>query len=175
MAFNPTTINQLLQQTTKEVDGLSMSLSQDKLDSQKSELLAGNIGNNVDFTYIYGELESLIKLCKDVIQIIEAIEPDITNITSLAAVTKIIDSIRGLISEFTIIHRMNIKHMHNIEIENIKQQNRLDTLDKKQELKNNTINITNNSDSNGIINTLPYSNDLMLEFEKFLQEKGYNE
>lgn len=173
--FNPATINQLLQQTTSQVDGLSQSLTEDKLNSQKSELVVGSVGSNVDYSRVYGELEILIKSAKDSLEIINAIDPDSTNPQTVAAVATLINSIKGLVAEFTVIHRMNIKHQHNIELESIKQQNRLDTLERRQELKNNTIHSGQSDQSSGdytVINTLPYSNDLMIEFEEFLKQKG---
>ena len=73
---------------------------------------------------------------------------------------------------------MNIKHQYNIELENIKQQHRLSTIEYKQEIKNNQQNLVNSdgevvNGSNTVIDaSIPWSSDLALEFMEFMKQRG---
>ena len=159
--------NQIISNISSQVDKLSLQLSQDK-----TNLVSGRNGEVVNYNHVYEELNSLIIYAKETLETLAAIEPDIIDPKQIQATASLISSIRGLVSEFSMIHRMNIKHQYNIELENIKQQHRLNTIEYKQEVRNQ-----NNSDvvGNATIvnnNSIPWSNDLILEFMEFMKQKG---
>lgn len=157
----------------QNIDKFSNQLVEDK-----NNIVSGQYGEHVNYNKIYEELSSLIKFSKEILETLAAIEPDVADPKQIQATASLITSIKGLVSEFSIIHKMNIKHQYNIELENIKQQHRLSTIEYKQEVKNNQQNLVNGdgevvNGSNTVIDaSIPWSSDLALEFMEFMKQRG---
>lgn len=61
-------------------------------------------------------------------QLLQSIDPDVTNPATLGATASLMNSIKGCISEFTKIHQQYIKFQHALQLEQIRHENKKDII-----------------------------------------------
>lgn len=81
-------------------------------------------GTTVSFDYVYKKIGQLIDNGNMTLQLLQSIDPDVTNPATLGATASLMNSIRGCISEFTKIHQQYIKFQNILELERIKHENK---------------------------------------------------
>ena len=91
-------------------------------------------GNTVSFDYVYKKIGQLIDNGNMTLQLLQSIDPDVTNPATLGATASLMNSIRGCISEFTKIHQQYIKFQNMIQLEKIKLENKKEILRYKKDL-----------------------------------------
>jgi len=68
------------------------------------------------------------------LQLLQSIDPDVTNPATLGATASLMNSIRGCISEFTKIHQQYIKFQNMLELERVKLENRKEIMKYRKDL-----------------------------------------
>ena len=96
--------------------------------SQTNGVLDKNFGASVSFDYVYKKIGQLIDTGNATMQLLQSIDPDVTNPATLGATASLMNSIKGCISEFTKIHQQYIKFQHAMQLEQIRHENKKDII-----------------------------------------------
>lgn len=153
--FNTIALDQLLNdaiQSTEEVHNQLIKSEDDELISQSAvspqidKLINQKNGQSVDYSRVYAQLEKLIENGNVALQVLGAIDPDVSGSDVAGSTASLLNAIKNCIAEFTKIHLQHIKFQQVLKLEQIKHKHKLEQLQiKKQiaEAKNK-----NNSNSN---------------------------
>lgn len=93
-------------------------------------------GGKISYDYVYKKIGQLIDHGNAALQVLESIDPDVTNPATLGATASLLNSIRGCISEFTKIHQQYIRFTQAIELEKIKHKNKKDLIAYRRKVNN---------------------------------------
>lgn len=96
--------------------------------SQTNGVVEKNYGNSVSFDYVYKKIGQLIDTGNSTMQLLQSIDPDVTNPATLGATASLMNSIKGCIAEFTKIHQQYIKFQNAIELERLRHENKKDII-----------------------------------------------
>lgn len=139
--FSAFDLDQLINDCTGQVDQVSQQLQTYK-DSQiipagnpSTKDLINNSGLTVDFNRVYGQLQKLIENGNAALETLAAIDPDTIQPATLGATATLMTAIKNCIAEFTKIHAIHIKHQLALDMENIRQKNKIQLMQIKQNLK----------------------------------------
>ena len=100
------------------------------------------------------------------LQLLQSIDPDVTNPATLGATASLMNSIRGCISEFTKIHQQYIKFQNILQLEKIKHENKKAIIKYRKDLADGKI------DSNAQQTDLfEVKSNTLLDFIEFQREK----
>ena len=100
------------------------------------------------------------------LQLLQSIDPDVTNPATLGATASLMNSIRGCISEFTKIHQQYIKFQNILQLEKIKHENKKAIIKYRKDLADGKI------DSNVQQTDLfEVKSNTLLDFIEFQREK----
>lgn len=107
------------------------------------------------------------------LQLLQSIDPDVTNPATLGATASLMNSIRGCISEFTKIHQQYIKFQHVLELERIKLENKKEIIKYRKDMADGKIG--NNIQQTDLFEVK--STDLLdyIEFKRKQMEGNKNE
>lgn len=139
--FTAFDLDQLINDCTGQVDQVSQQLSTYK-DQQvipcgnpQTKDLIDTTGLSVDFSRVYNQLEKLIQNGNAALQVLAAIDPDTIQPGTLTATATLMSAIKNCLSEFTRIHSIHIKHQLALDMEAVRQKNRIQLMQVKQNLK----------------------------------------
>lgn len=93
-------------------------------------------GGKISYDYVYKKIGQLIDHGNAALQVLESIDPDVTNPATLGATASLLNSIRGCISEFTKIHQQYIKFTQMIELEKLRHKNKKDIIVFRRKVNN---------------------------------------
>ena len=93
-------------------------------------------GGKISYDYVYKKIGQLIDHGNSALQVLESIDPDVTNPATLGATASLLNSIRGCISEFTKIHQQYIKFTQMIELEKLRHKNKKDIIMFRRKVNN---------------------------------------
>lgn len=96
--------------------------------AQTNGVVDKSSGASVSFDYVYKKIGQLIDNGNATMQLLQSIDPDVTNPATLGATASLMNSIKGCISEFTKIHQQYIKFQHACRLEEIRQKNKMDLI-----------------------------------------------
>lgn len=139
--FTAFDLDELINDCTGQVDEINKQLESY---SQNEVIPAGNpstkdlinaSGLSVDFSRVYNQLQQLIQNGNAALQTLAAIDPDTIQPSTLAATATLMTAIKNCLSEFTRIHSIHIKHQLALDMEAIRQKNRIQLMQVKQNLK----------------------------------------
>lgn len=153
-AFNASALDKLIDESLMETNQLKNELSNidvgnimynessnddylpddGKSWSQTNGVVDKTYGNSISFDYVYKKIGQLIDTGNATMQLLQSIDPDVTNPATLGATASLMNSIKGCISEFTKIHHQYIKFQHMVELEKIKLENKKEFTKYKKDL-----------------------------------------
>lgn len=93
-------------------------------------------GGKISYDYVYKKIGQLIDHGNAALQVLESIDPDVTNPATLGATASLLNSIRGCISEFTKIHQQYIRFTQTIELEKLRHKNKKDIIVFRRKVNN---------------------------------------
>jgi len=111
----------------------------DKPFAEKHDLIDHKSGDSVPYTYIYKKIGDLIDTGNASLQMLQSIDPDVTNPQLIAATGTLLNSIRGCISEFTKIHQQWIRFQQTLKFEKIKQENKKELIKFRKAVSTGTL------------------------------------
>lgn len=115
--FDPSLMDAILDSSEEQIFEIQNKIEEDK------ELMASK--TEVDSKRVYGELENLIGLGKEILKNAKyAIEIDPTAEGALTGVASVINAVKDIVKEFTKVHLQNLKFEQQIQIEKLKQKGR---------------------------------------------------
>ena len=100
------------------------------------------------------------------LQLLQSIDPDVTNPATLGATASLMNSIRGCISEFTKIHQQYIKFQNTLQLERIKHENKKAIIKYRKDLADGKLN-TNSQQTD----LFEVKSNTLLDFIEFQREK----
>ena len=104
--------------------------------SENKNIVDKSTGGKVSYDYVYRKIGQLIDHGNAALQMLESIDPDVTNPATLGATASLLNSIRGCISEFTKIHQQYIRYMQTIELEKMRHRNKKDLIVFRRKVNN---------------------------------------
>ena len=110
----------------------------EKAFSEKNNIISSD-GDSVCYSYIYKKIGDLVDTGNASLQMLQSIDPDVTDPSMLAATGSLINSIRGCISEFTKIHNQYIRLQQAIKLEKIKLDHKKELIKFRTDLRNGTL------------------------------------
>lgn len=157
------------------MDGLTQS-SEDEQDdylpdesktwAEAKSVVDKTYGTTVSFDYVYKKIGQLIDNGNMTLQLLQSIDPDVTNPATLGATASLMNSIRGCISEFTKIHQQYIKFQNALQLENIRLANRMKMLEFKKNLADGKI-----SSDTKTTDLFEVKSTTLLDFIEYQKEK----
>ena len=96
--------------------------------SQTKGVVNKTYGTSISFDYVYKKIGQLIDSGNATMQLLQSIDPDVTNPATLGATASLMNSIKGCIAEFTKIHQQYIKFQHSVELEKMRHEMKKDLI-----------------------------------------------
>jgi hypothetical protein len=155
--FNVTDLDKLVDesiadadQLKSEISGIDLSsdaFSIDSIDDQylddndrawsdNKDIVNRSNGGSISYDYVYKKIGQLIDTGNASLQMLQSIDPDVTNPATLGATASLLNSIRGCISEFTKIHQQYIRFQQTLQLEKIKLENRKEIIKYRRAVNN---------------------------------------
>lgn len=158
-----------------EIDLVGLEEEDDYLpDEDKNFLQKGEVikhtGDGIAYSYVYKKIGDLIDTGNASLQVLQSIDPDMTDPGILTATGTLINSIRGCIAEFTKIHQQWLRFQQQMKLQDRRLENQKKLLEFKEQLRNGTLNKTAEAEQ---LHQLG-SNEL-IEFLRWKKEKEENE
>jgi hypothetical protein len=141
----------------------------DKAFSEKNNIISDE-GDSVCYSYIYKKIGDLVDTGNASLQMLQSIDPDVTDPSMLAATGSLINSIRGCISEFTKIHNQYIRFQQAIKLEKIKLDHKKELTKYRTDLRNGTL-----SDGDQVSELFELGSTDLIEFLQWKKEKEERE
>ncbi len=168
--FTPVSLDSLINDVAGSVSELNEELT--TYDSEETNVVDPSINNminqkhgmTVDFKRTYAQLEKLIENGNNALQIIQAIDPDVSDPSTLGSIATLMNAIRGCITEFNKIHLQSIKYQQTRDLLELKHQHKLDEINAKTQ-HNNDIN-----DEDDVQVMQNWNSNEMLQFMKWKKE-----
>lgn len=104
------------------------------------------------------------------LQLLQSIDPDVTNPATLGATASLMNSIRGCISEFTKIHQQYIKFQNMLQLEQIKLENKKAIIKYRKDLADGKT-----GDNSQQTDLFEVKSTTLLDFVEFQREKEEKE
>ena len=92
--------------------------------SETKNIIDKKSGSSVSFDYVYKKIGQLIDTGNSTLELLQSIDPDVTNPATLGATASLLNSIKGCISEFTKIHQQYIRFQNTLILEKLKLENK---------------------------------------------------
>ena len=155
--FTTTDLDKLIDESAEEVDQIKAELqginpsdvsfdedkeedeflpNEDKTFLQKGDVLDKTTGDKISYSYVYKKIGDLIDIGNAQLQMLQSIDPDVTDPAMLTSATSLINAIRSCISEFTKIHQQWIRYQQVVNLEKMKFANKIELAKFRNELKN---------------------------------------
>jgi hypothetical protein len=156
--FNVTDLDKLVDesianadQLKNEISGIDLSSSAFEINSLNDEnylndndmawsdnknIVDKESGGAISYDYVYKKIGQLIDTGNASLQMLQSIDPDVTNPATLGATASLLNSIRGCISEFTKIHQQYIRFQQTLQLEKIKLENRKEIIKYRRAVNN---------------------------------------
>ena len=96
-----------------------------------TNMIEQKTGNTVDFARVYSELEKLIENGNVALQVLAAIDPDVSGSEVASATASLMNAIKGCMAEFTKIHMQHIKFQQQMQLEELKHKHKLEQIKAK--------------------------------------------
>lgn len=191
--FSVNDLDQILSDAidTNELTNIQNELIEDEkdqliLENDVSPAIANMVnqktGATVDFSRVYKQLEKLIQNGNVALEIIAAIDPDVSGGQIGSSTANLMNAIRGCVAEFTKIHLQHIKYQQTLQLMRIKHQYKMEQIAKRNQVfknKDNVIDITNNnsttvkSENSNVM--VPWNTQNIIEYMNFIKTKKNGE
>ena len=183
--FSVSDLDQLLSDAvdTEELTNIKNELVQEEKDQlvpadsvspQIANMVNQKNGLTVDYSRVYKQLEKLIQNGNIALEIIAAIDPDVSGGQIGNTTASLMNAIRGCVSEFTKIHLQHIKYQQTLDMMKIKHQYKMEQIAKRnQAFKNrdDAIDITSTPTiKNGNV-LVPYNTENVIDYIQYVKQQ----
>lgn len=178
--FSPLALDQLLNETLNNTSELQKELQKEETDiipapsvsEELNKLVNQKTGESVDFNRVYAQLERLIENGNIALQILGAVDPDVSGIDTAVATASLMNAIKNCVAEFTKIHLQHIKFQQLIQLEEIKHQYKMEELKLRKEISKNT---SGNDENENVTELIPWETEGAIEYLNFIKNKKEND
>lgn len=181
--FSPLALDQLLSDAMDETEEIKNELYYDEEDDivpapsvspQINNLVKGNdgIGGQVDYARVYSQLERLIENGNIALQVLGAIDPDVSGIEVATSTATLMNAVKNCVAEFTKIHMQHIKFQQTLQMLELKHKYKMLEMEKRKEIFS-----AKSGESTGIINSgtqelVEWETESATEYTKWLMNKN---
>ena len=161
--FNALALEELLSNCTEQTEQLTQQIAQsDYEDLPIAAPVSPNVANlvnkengaTVDHNRLYGQLEKLIENGNIALEILGAIDPDVSGMEVASATATLMNAVKNCVAEFTKIHMQHIKFQQQMQMMELKHRYKMMELEKRKEIyasKSGDVTHKFNTDSNGTV------------------------
>lgn len=143
--FNALALDELLSNCTAQTEQLKQQIVESDYDYDDSPLaspVSPNIANlvnkenggTVDYSRVYGQLEKLIENGNIALEILGAIDPDVSGMEVASATATLMNAVKNCVAEFTKIHMQHIKFQQQMQMMELKHHYKMMELEKRKEM-----------------------------------------
>lgn len=125
-------------------------------------------GQTVDYKRVYSQLERLIQQGNIALQVLSAIDPDVSGVQVATATATLMNAIKGCVAEFTKIHSQHIRYQQSLETMRIKHDYRIQQMKLRSTLYNKNKEQQNTTES---VSMVPWQTESVLGYLKYLNEQ----
>ena len=135
--FTPIALDNLINEVAGSTEKIHDELAEyennnsNVVNPEINNLVDQHSGMSVDFKRTYAQLEKLLENGNEAMDLIKAIDPDVTNVDTIHAITSLINSLRAVTAEFNKIHLQTIKYNHTLNLLEVKHQHKLKEIEAK--------------------------------------------
>lgn len=150
--FNTTSLDQLINESVADADQFKNQLQtvnatgadldfanaeiqddylpdEDKTFAEKKDALNNETGDSISYNYVYRKIGDLVDTGNTSLQMLQSIDPDVTDSKLLVAAATLMNAIRGCLSEYTKIHQQWVRFQQTLKFEEIKQNNKKEIIE----------------------------------------------
>lgn len=178
--FSPIALDQLLNETLEDTKELQNELQTNSYDESEeitpvpgvspqinNMVNQSTLGQTVDYSRVYSQLERLIENGNIALQVIGAIDPDVSGVEVAAATASLMNAIKNCVAEFTKIHMQHIKFQQKLELMRINHEYKMTELQQRKNLIDDDTNVQNKSATS----LIEWQTDGVAAYLKYLQEQ----
>ena len=134
-------------------------------------------GASVDFSRVYKQLEKLIQNGNIALEVLAAIDPDVSGGQVSSSTASLMNAIRGCVQQFTKIHLQHIKFQQTLQMMQIKHRYKMEQIAKRNQAfknKDDAIDITISSNNDGKKDgnvLVPFNTENVLDYMNYLKQQ----
>lgn len=177
--FSPIALDQLLNDAIEDTKELQNEITTDTSDDviplappvspQINNLVdQQNQGATVDYSRVYGQLERLIENGNIALQVLGAIDPDVSGVEIATATASLMNAVKNCVAEFTKIHMQHLKFQQMLQAMKVKHDYKMEEIQMRRDLYNGTATTMNNKPTE----LIEWEAEGATEYIKFLQNKN---
>lgn len=149
--FNANAIDDLLNNISQSTQNIQKQLQEDdeedlipasQVSPQIEKMINQKNGLSVDYSRVYAQLEKLIENGNVALQVVNAIDPDVTGTDIASSTASLLNAIKNCVAQFTKIHLQHIKFQQVIQLQQLKHKHKMEELQARKQIyqaKNNNI------------------------------------
>ena len=126
-------------------------------------------GAQVDYNRVYGQLERLIENGNIALQVLGAIDPDISGVEIANATASLMNAIKNCVAEFTKIHLQHLKFQQMLHAMKVKHDYKMEEMQMRRDLYNGNVTTIKGDKPTDLIE---WEAEGATEYIKFLQNKN---
>jgi len=132
-SFDPHDLNEILGDVTKNVAEVNQSMNSTPDSGCNNAVSADSSGEVIaDAEKIYSEMAKLVESGNKILRAAEyAVEADPNGEGILAGAASVLSAVKETVGQFTKLHSQHLRHKQQIELENLKQKNRMEIIKTK--------------------------------------------
>lgn len=178
--FSPLALDQILNDAIEDTEQLQNELKTQQYDDdivpapavspQINQLVdKQSDGAQVDYSRVYGQLERLIENGNIALQVLGAIDPDVSGVEIATATASLMNAVKNCVAEFTKIHLQHLKFQQMLHAMKVKHDYKMEEIKMRKDLYNGN-NPTVLSDKP--TEMIEWEAEGATEYIKFLQNKN---
>lgn len=190
--FNTASLNQLISDSVNEADQFKNQLQHindtcanvdfsdsdisddylpenEKTFAEKKDIINPTTGASISYSYIYKKIGDLIDTGNTSLQMLQSIDPDVTDASVITSTASLINALRGCLTEYTKIHHQWVKYQQQIKLEEIRLAHKKDIIKFRKEL-----NESGNENISSVNSLIEIGSLDLVEFLNWKKEKENN-
>lgn len=190
--FNTASLNQLISDSVNEADQFKNQLQHindtcvnvdfsdsnvsddylpenEKTFAEKKDIINPTTGASISYPYIYKKIGDLIDTGNTSLQMLQSIDPDVTDASVITSTASLINALRGCLAEYTKIHNQWVKYQQQIKLEEIRLAHKKDIIKFRKEL-----NESGNENISSVNSLIEIGSLDLVEFLNWKKEKENN-
>lgn len=129
---------------------------------------SNDAGKTVDYNRVYSQLERLIENGNIALQVLGAIDPDVSGVEIANATASLMNAVKNCVAEFTKIHMMHLKFEQQLKLMETKHNYKMIEMQQRKALYSDNSSVVNT----GPVEMIEWETEGAMEYMKILQNRG---
>jgi hypothetical protein len=125
-------------------------------------------GGAINYDKVYLELERLIENGNIALQVLGAIDPDVSGMEVAASTATLMNAVKNCVAEFTKIHMQHLKFQQTLQIMELKHKYKMEEMAKRKELYSTN---SPGETATNVTELIPWQTEGAIEYINFMKEK----